>query len=327
MKINELLQEGLWDYAKGLVKTSSLAGASAASQQAQSIKNAQPYVKAIIKNWNEHVALTKNSGANAAVDWVKNVFKTDLKGITPPASNSDKDINKFLTDVMHAYRAGSLSRISDKSTQATSQPAQTPTIGATGKRQAQPTTAATQSAKNPGEVGYVSPNTGITVVQNTDPWILAYQKNSYMINDHGHWAVDGKNTNTAVASAALQSEFDKAAGEQLVSHRPKSTKTTATSAAPSQPAQQPTVDATDGHTIIGQVITPKGIKVVKWSDGIWTQPSTKEQIVRPSDLEKLEQILKQQQEESGAKSKQQSKRNQRSKKNIKNEHNQNQDKR
>lgn len=66
----------------------------------------------------------------------------------------------------------------------------------------------------------------------------------------------------------------------------------ATLAQPAQPTQ-PTQPA----TVVGKVVTPGGIEVVKYSDGSWEIPATDEKVVISSDLKKLEELLAQQQQE------------------------------
>jgi len=64
--------------------------------------------------------------------------------------------------------------------------------------------------------------------------------------------------------------------------------------APAQPTQ-PTQPAQP--VIVGKVVTPNGVEVVKYSDGVWEIPATDEKVVIPSDLKQLEELLAQQQQE------------------------------
>lgn len=82
----------------------------------------------------------------------------------------------------------------------------------------------------------------------------------------------------------LQTAFDQASGR-----------------APTASAKSTTAPADEIVRVVGQVTTPDGIRVVKWNDGVWTIPDTKEQIVKPNDLRQLEILLKQQRPHTGGK--------------------------
>jgi hypothetical protein len=172
MKIKEVMVEGLWDYAKGLVKTKSLAGAQAANQQAQAQKAIQPFIKGVIAKWNEYAGQTGVSNAKTAVEWAQGLFKHDLANITPPANDTPAEINKFLTAAAQAYKVGTV--------------------------------------KPAGAAGYVSP-LGIKLIQSTDPVTLLYKNRNFMLNDTGHWAIDGKSNAASVASPTLAAEMEKVA--------------------------------------------------------------------------------------------------------------------
>lgn len=81
-------------------------------------------------------------------------------------------------------------------------------------------------------------------------------------------------------AAELQTAFDQASGRAPV-----------TTAAPVQKPSR----------IVGQVTGPGGIKVVKWSDGVWEIPDTNEKIKFPNDIKQLEILLKQQRLHTGGK--------------------------
>jgi hypothetical protein len=108
--------------------------------------------------------------------------------------------------------------------------------------------------------------------------------------------VDTKN------AAELQAAFDQASGRVPTQQSTQSTATTSTDGDLfAGDTQQSEFGTQDGQTVVGQVTTPDGIKVVKWTDGIWTIPSTQEEIVKPNDLRQLEILLKQQRPHTGGK--------------------------
>jgi hypothetical protein len=108
--------------------------------------------------------------------------------------------------------------------------------------------------------------------------------------------VDTKN------AAELQAAFDQASGRVPTQKSTQSTATTSTDGDLfAGDTQQSEFGTQDGQTVVGQVTTPDGIKVVKWTDGIWTIPSTQEEIVKPNDLRQLEILLKQQRPHTGGK--------------------------
>jgi hypothetical protein len=210
MKIKELLTEGPLDFAKGLFKTGSLAGAKAASQQAQATKEIKPFIDSIINSWNRYVGLTNKNTAADAVSWAAESFKSDISSVAKPANDTPEEINRFLTDVAKSYRAGALKSTAgtgtkykqrqsavtpmpQQQTPTASQPAGT--IGATGKR----------GATAPQPQSYQSP-LNITIRQSTDPVIVDYKGNPYMLNKQGEWAKDGGNN---AAGEAVQVEIDK----------------------------------------------------------------------------------------------------------------------
>jgi len=108
--------------------------------------------------------------------------------------------------------------------------------------------------------------------------------------------VDTKN------AAELQAAFDQASGRAPTWQSTQPTATTSTDGDLfAGDTQQSEFGTQDGQTVVGQVTTPDGIKVVKWTDGIWTIPSTQEQVVKPNDLNQLEILLKKQRPHTGGK--------------------------
>jgi hypothetical protein len=214
MKIKDIVAEGVLDFAKGLWNTGSVAGAKAASQQAQATKEIKPFIDSIINSWNRYVGLTGKKTAADATQWAASNFKSDISSINPPANDSVQEINRFLTDVSKSYRAGALKSTAGTGTKykprrsaitpiqptTTQTSAGAGTIGATGKR------GATQPPTQPQ--AYQSP-LGITVRQATDPIIMDYKGKPFMLNNRGEWALDGKDTAGAQASDPIQAEIDK----------------------------------------------------------------------------------------------------------------------
>jgi hypothetical protein len=203
MKINEVIVEGVLDYAKGLLKTRSLAGAKSANQQAQGKKQFDEYLGKVVQKWNEY---TGGTGDTDVVKWASNFFDGNLSAIPRPANSNPDTITKYLSDVTRAYKSGQLTKGQTNSTPRDSAPTtgqSTATIGALGKRATkQPTQEPTQSH------AYQSP-LGITIRQSTDPVIVDYNGKPYMLNDRGQWAKDGGNSNAAEAGAPVQAEIDK----------------------------------------------------------------------------------------------------------------------
>jgi hypothetical protein len=216
MKIKDIVAEGVLDFAKGLWNTGSVAGAKAASQQAQATKEIKPFIDSIINSWNRYVGLTGKKTAADATQWAASNFKSDISPIDPPANDSVQEINRFLTDVSKSYRAGALKSTAGTGTKyKPRQSAITPiqptvpqpsagagTIGATGKRGA---TAPTQPQAYQSQMG-------VTVQQASDAGVvLNYRNRNYMLNDTGQWSMDGKNTASDIASGQLAAEMDKVA--------------------------------------------------------------------------------------------------------------------
>jgi hypothetical protein len=211
MKIKDIVAEGVLDFAKGLWKTGSIAGAKAASQQAVGEKDLQVLAKGVINKWNQYYGQTKDPDI---ATWATNFFKNDVSKIPAPAVTDANAVNDYLTTITRARQAGSLqstagtgrkykprqSAITPIQPTAPQTPASAPagTIGALGKRGA---TAPTQPQV------YQSPM-DITVKQANDSGIvLTYRNRNYMLNDDGQWALEGK---TAV-SGQLDAEMDKVA--------------------------------------------------------------------------------------------------------------------
>ena len=207
MKIKEVLVEGPLDFAKGLWKTGSLSGAKAASQQAAGQKELQGLVNNVIGKWNLYYGQTQDQNIAA---WAKKFFGGDVSSIQPPNVSDANDVNDYITTLVKAYKAGQLNPVQSTPKYKQRQsavnpitPQQTPsttpaagTIGALGKRGA---TAPAQPQ------AYQSP-LNITIRQSTDPVIVDYNGNPYMLNKQGEWAKDGGNN---AAGEAVQVEIDK----------------------------------------------------------------------------------------------------------------------
>lgn len=207
MKINEVIVEGVLDYAKGLLKTRSLAGAKSANQQAQGKKQFDEYLGKVVQKWNEY---TGGTGDTDVVKWASNFFDGNLSAIPRPANSNPDTITKYLADVTKAYKSGQLTTGQEKSAPRDSAPTtdqSTATIGALGKRGTkQPTPDPTQPQ------AYESP-LGITQIRHPDgaidPVILQYNGKKYMLNSRGQWARDGNDTRGSEASDPIQTEMDK----------------------------------------------------------------------------------------------------------------------
>jgi hypothetical protein len=195
MKIKDVVVEGVLDYAKGLLKTGTVAGAKAVNQQAQATKQIKPFIDSIINSWNRYVGLTGKSTAADAVGWAANTFKSDLSPVNQPANNSPQEINRFLTDVSKSYKAGVLT-----STAGTGKKYKPRQSAVTPIQPTQPIQAPTQVNQNP---------LNITIRQSTDPIIVDYQGKPYMLNRRGQWAKDGDDGKNKQASETVQAEIDK----------------------------------------------------------------------------------------------------------------------
>ena len=112
MKINEVIVEGVLDYAKGLLKTRSLAGAKSANQQAQGKKQFDEYLGKVVQKWNEY---TGGTGDTDVVKWASNFFDGNLSAIPRPANSNPDTITKYLADVTKAYKSGQLTTGQERS--------------------------------------------------------------------------------------------------------------------------------------------------------------------------------------------------------------------
>ena len=109
------------------------------------------------------------------------------------------------------------------------------------------------------------------------------------IDHHTKEKIDPKN------ARELDQAFDKASGRAPVK-QPTIGALGRRGAGPA-PAPEPEPTPTEPATVVGKVVTPGGVEVVKYSDGSWEIPATDERVVIASDLKKLEELLAQQQEE------------------------------
>lgn len=209
MKINEILHEGILDYAKGLLKTGSLTGASAASAQAQGQKELQQFANAAFQKWNQY---TGSTGDTNVVGWATKFFNGNVSDITAPKDASANTVKKYITDVAKAYKAGQLPSLTSREKKA----------AAIDQRQQVQQTSTGDSASMVGRYRKKTPPTqtsqqsqvyqsplDITIRQFTDPVIVDYKGKPFMLNDRGEWALDGRNTAGAQASEPIQTEIDK----------------------------------------------------------------------------------------------------------------------
>lgn len=205
MKINEILNEGIFDTLKGLA-TGGIAGAQAASAQAQGQKEIQQFANAAFQKWNQY---TGSTGDTNVVNWATKFFNGNVSDIAAPKDASANAIKAYITDVSKAFKAKQLPPLTpkekkavvDQPPQQNQQPTQSASSGA-------PSMAGRYGKKPQQPQAYQSP-LGITVRQATDPIIMDYKGKPFMLNNRGEWALDGKDTAGAQASDPIQAEIDK----------------------------------------------------------------------------------------------------------------------
>jgi hypothetical protein len=216
MKINEVLKEsqvdeGLLDFgkkvvagAKGLAQGGMKAGWQAQDAANKQAKNLQKIVTNALKKWAaQSQTIQASTGAPATPQDVVNWF-TSFAGVAPVDKNPKTApalLNQWLSKEISTYM---LNKTPQTATATTQQTKPTATISALGKR-------GSTTAQTTTQTTYQSP-LGITVRQSTDPVILDYKGKPFMLNNRGEWAMDGKDTAGAQASAPLQAEMDKVAG-------------------------------------------------------------------------------------------------------------------
>lgn len=115
MKIKEVISEGVLDYAKGLVKTKSFAGAKAASQsasqQAAGNKELQKMVDAVFQKWNTYTGGTGNTDIKS---WANKFFNANVSSYPVPDSNNPVAVKEYLTNITKSYKAGTLKPLTAK---------------------------------------------------------------------------------------------------------------------------------------------------------------------------------------------------------------------
>ena len=157
MKINEIVNEGIWDTikagaagVKGAVQ-GGIAGATSAYQTAQE-KTAQQqgaadvnqYAKEVIRAWNEYTGGTGQTDVKA---WASRFFDANLADfpITTADLNDPNKVRDFLISVVKQYKAGLLKPLSGRrgrraeyGTKASPAPAPAPTPTTAPKTKAAP---------------------------------------------------------------------------------------------------------------------------------------------------------------------------------------------
>lgn len=236
MKINEIVTEGALDFAKGLWNTKSMAGAKAANQQAQTLKQSNKELGAAttdaLKSYNKFLASYTAAGKQAtpeiASQWLAKYLGRAPE--TKPVGVNVNQLRPWITQELGNYFSSK--QLGTQQTQAT-QPAQPATVpsailGPDGNPiqkstapAAPPAPAASPQIIVPPGSGarsasqtpqtYQSP-LGIIVRQASDAGItLVYKNRNFMLNNRGEWALDGKDTAGATAAAQIQAEMDKVA--------------------------------------------------------------------------------------------------------------------
>jgi hypothetical protein len=181
MKINEILTEGLWDYAKGFVK-GGRAGAQAAAGQAQGQKEMDQFTNAVFQKWNQYTGQTKDTDVET---WAKKFFHAPNLTYSP-ADSSAASVKLFLNKLSQDYKAGRLIQ----------QPA-TPS-----------------SARDVAKNGPAAGLPGFTVV-NKEPITIRYKGKDYGLNKKGEWVdIAARGTNVPPVSPTLEKLLDKAAGPE-----------------------------------------------------------------------------------------------------------------
>ncbi len=206
MKINEVLDEGITDFAQGFYGAGKQAKQASAKQAALT----KTVVGTALQKWAAVAQSMKSAGQQVTPDAAVRWFSNFIKG-TPtsaPAGVNPNQINQWLTKEISNYIVQKeLATASAPTKYAKGTPA-APTAGADLELAPAGTDLSSQPPTPP------APNAmGIAVVRNTDAGsILRYKGNNYWPNNRGDWAIDGKDSAAAVATPQLQQEMDKAAG-------------------------------------------------------------------------------------------------------------------
>ena len=278
MKINEIasnqLNEGPLDFAKrvgagvkGFVQgggTGAKAGWTAQGAANAQTKKINNVANSALQRLSQYSATLSASGKQLDPQTASQWFAS-FSGSAPetaPQDVSPTALTAWLRKEVGAYMAKKAGGQSVKP----AQPAQAKQPTDTPAQTKQPATS------TPAGVQIVSP----------EPLVLKYRNNEFARGDSGQWVYFGsKKPVTPEVAAFLDNQED-------ILH--PATPSNTTGSAKSSTAALTADDAEP--TEVGRITTPKGIEVVKWSDGIWTVPSTKEQIVIPNDLKRLEDLLK-----------------------------------
>lgn len=120
MKINEVIQEGIWDTikagaagVKGAVQ-GGIAGAKSAYQTAQTAqqqragaRDVDQYANEVIRAWNEY---TGGTGDKDVKFWASRFFDANLTDfpLTPADLNNPTKVRNFLNSVVRVYKTGML---------------------------------------------------------------------------------------------------------------------------------------------------------------------------------------------------------------------------
>lgn len=162
MKINEVIQEGIWDTIKagaagvaGAVK-GGIAGAKSAvqaqktaQQKQQGAKDVDQYANEVIRAWNEY---TGGTGDRDVKFWASRFFDANLNEypLTTADLNNPTKVRNFLISVVKGYKSGRLKPVTSRRGQTMYTPTAAPV-----KKPVKPqprTTTATQPTTKPATV-------------------------------------------------------------------------------------------------------------------------------------------------------------------------------
>lgn len=138
MKINEIIQEGIWDTIKtgaagvaGAVK-GGIAGAKSAvqaqktaQQQQQGAKDVEQYANEVIRAWNEY---TGGTGDRDVKFWASRFFDANLSDfpLTTTDLNDPAKVRNFLNNVVKVYKSGLLKPVTVRKGRPVYTPTSTP---------------------------------------------------------------------------------------------------------------------------------------------------------------------------------------------------------
>lgn len=273
MKIKELVVEGIWDYAKGLVSTGSLAGAQAASQQAAGERDIKNFTNQVFQKWNQYTGQTRDTDV---VGWANKFFKRDVTSIGRPATNSAVDVKTYLTKVSQAYKAGalpankSLAPTTTTSTTSTSPEAEKPAMPLSRINKA----LAGRAVK----------------VLSRMPLRIQFSGQNYTVDTAKGTVVNMKDTHTGqpATTSAQTKEYLLDIGSEIDTFDPLPAKPTSTAKEPAQPTASTTPSIPAGTDT---VTTPaEGVKVTKTNDGKWIRHDNGKEVTDPGTIKQLERL-------------------------------------